>query len=58
VTRVVDGPVNSEVTLDVGGGRTATAVVTRESVQALGLEVGRRAGAIFKVSSVILAVID
>jgi molybdate transport system regulatory protein len=58
VTRVVDGPVNSEVTLDVGGGRTATAVVTRESVEALGLKVGARAGAIFKISSVILAVID
>ncbi len=58
VVRIVDGPVNAEVTLDIGHGRTATAVVTRESVESLGLAVGVRAGAIFKVSSVILAVID
>jgi len=58
VQRIVDGAVNAEVTLDLGSGRTATAVVTRESVESLGLAVGVRAGAAFKVSSVILAVID
>jgi molybdate transport system regulatory protein len=58
VARVVDGPVNAEVTLDLGGGRSACAVVTRESVESLGLTLGVRACAAFKVSSVILAVID
>lgn len=58
VQRIVDGPINAEVTLDLGSGRTATAVVTRESVQALGLAEGVRACAAFKVSSVILAVVD
>lgn len=58
VSRVIEGPVNAEVTLDLGGGRSATAVVTGESVQSLGLEVGTRACAVFKVSSVILAVVD
>ncbi|MBP7661617.1 MAG: TOBE domain-containing protein [Burkholderiaceae bacterium] len=58
VQRIVDGPVNASVTLDLGNGRTATAVVTRESVESLGLAVGSRACAAFKVSSVILAVID
>ncbi len=58
VQRIVDGPVNAEVTVDLGRGRSAVAVVTRESVQSLGLAVGARACAAFKVSSVILAVID
>lgn len=58
VQRIVDGPVNAEVTLDLGRGRSAVAVVTRESVESLGLAVGVRACAAFKVSSVILAVID
>ncbi|MBP6901999.1 MAG: TOBE domain-containing protein [Burkholderiaceae bacterium] len=58
VARIVDGPVNAEVTLDLGAGRTAVAVLTREAVAALGLEPGRRASAAFKVSSVILAVLD
>ncbi len=58
VTRIVDGPVNAEVTLDLGAGRSAVAVLTRESVAALGLAEGTRACAAFKVSSVILVVID
>ena len=58
VQRIVDGPVNAEVTLALGNGRTAVAVVTRDSVEGLGLAVGVRACAAFKVSSVILAVID
>jgi molybdate transport system regulatory protein len=58
VNRLVLGPVNAEVTLDLGAGRSATAVVTRDSVESLGLALGVRACAAFKVSSVILAVID
>jgi molybdate transport system regulatory protein len=58
VQRIVDGPVNAEVTLDLGNGRSAVAVVTRDSVDSLGLAIGTRACAAFKVSSVILAVID
>ena len=58
VSRIVDGPVNAEVTLDLGGGRSATAVITGDSVKALGLAVGVRACAAFKASSVILAVVD
>ncbi len=58
VQRIVDGPVNAEVTLDLGRGRTAVAVVTRDSVASLGLTVGVRACAAFKASSVILAVLD
>lgn len=58
VSGLIEGPVNAEVTLDLGSGRSATAVVTRESVASLGLVLGARACAAFKVSSVILAVVD
>lgn len=58
VARIVDGPVNAEVTLALGGGRTATAVVTHSALQALQLVVGARACAAFKVSSVILSIFD
>jgi len=58
VQRIVEGPVNAEVTLDLGRGRSAVAAVTRDSVESLGLAVGVRACAAFKVSSVILAMID
>ncbi|MFP3502871.1 TOBE domain-containing protein [Burkholderia sp. SIMBA_062] len=56
VDTVAAGAVNSEVTLALDGGGTLTAVVTNDSVGALQLDVGRRAIALFKASSVILAV--
>ncbi|MCA0239550.1 MAG: TOBE domain-containing protein [Proteobacteria bacterium] len=58
VQRIVSGPVNAEVTLDLGRGRSACAVITRESLDNLALAEGVRACAAFKVSSVILAVVD
>ncbi|NIE59365.1 MULTISPECIES: TOBE domain-containing protein [unclassified Burkholderia] len=56
VETVAAGAVNSEVTLALDGGGTLTAVVTNDSVEALQLDAGRRAIALFKASSVILAV--
>ncbi|KWE58794.1 molybdenum-dependent transcriptional regulator [Burkholderia ubonensis] len=56
VETVKGGAVNSEVTLVLDGGGTLTAVVTNDSVDALRLAAGRRAIALFKASSVILAV--
>ncbi|KWO66653.1 TOBE domain-containing protein [Burkholderia territorii] len=56
VETVAAGAVNSEVTLVLDGGGTLTAVVTNDSVGALQLDAGRRAIALFKASSVILAV--
>lgn len=58
VARIVDGPVNSEVTLDLGQGRSAVAVLPREALAAMALKEGERACAAFKVSSVILQVMD
>ncbi|AJY09719.1 MULTISPECIES: TOBE domain-containing protein [Burkholderia] len=56
VQSVSTGAVNSEVTLALDGGGTLTAVVTNDSVDALPLRVGTCAVALFKASSVILAV--
>ncbi|WP_423369081.1 TOBE domain-containing protein [Burkholderia sp. LMG 32019] len=56
VETVTAGAVNSEVTLALDGGGTLTAVVTNDSVDALQLDAGRPAIALFKASSVILAV--
>jgi molybdate transport system regulatory protein len=56
VIRREDGHVNSEVTLELAAGKTLTATITRESADALDLEVGRAATALVKASHVILAV--
>jgi molybdate transport system regulatory protein len=56
VVRREDGAVNSEITLDIDGGKTITATVTRESADSLELAVGQRAVALVKASHVILAV--
>ena len=54
ITRIHDGPVNSEVMLALPGGRSVCAVVTHDSVASLGLAVGGQACAVFKASAVIL----
>ncbi len=54
ITRIFAGPVNSEVTLAMPGGKSICAVVTHDSVERLGLAVGQRACAVFKASAVIL----
>ncbi len=55
VTNVVEGAVNAEVTIDIGG-QKVTAMITRESVRSLGLAPGKRAYAIIKASEVLVAV--
>ena len=51
-----DGAVNSEIVLEVSPGQTVTSTITRQSADALGLEVGKPAMALIKASHVILAV--
>lgn len=58
VAHIYDGPVDSEVTLSLPGGRTVTAVITHDSVATLELAVGQRACAVFKASSVIIATFE
>jgi molybdate transport system regulatory protein len=51
-----DGPVGSEITLELQVGKTLTATLTRESADALDLTIGTPAFALVKASNVILAV--
>lgn len=50
-----DGPVNSEIVVDLGGGKSIAAIITRESADALGLKLGDPATALVKASHVIIA---
>jgi molybdate transport system regulatory protein len=54
VTRIRKGAVSAEVTLALKGGDTVVAIVTRESVDNLGLKKGKEVFAIIKASSVLL----
>lgn len=56
VSRIQPGAVNTEVVLDLDGGGSLAAIVTSDSCNNLGLVVGKLAAAIFKASSVIVAV--
>ena len=56
VTRVLPGAVNTEVVLELPRGGSVAAVITNQSVKALGLAKGSAATAVFKASSVILGV--
>lgn len=56
VSQLTPGAVNTEVIIALKGGQSVAAIVTGASVKSLGLEVGKPACAIFKASSVILAV--
>lgn len=59
VAVIHEGPVNSEVAINLPGGRhVITAVITDASVKRLGLAVGQPATAVFKASSVFLVVTD
>ena len=55
VTKITDGAVSAEVTLGVAHGVEIVALVTRESVAALRLEVGKPVIALIKSSFVVLA---
>jgi molybdate transport system regulatory protein len=59
ISHIHEGPVNAEVSITLPGGRhVVTAVITHESLEKLGLKVGGTACAVFKASSVFLAVTD
>ncbi len=55
VSRIEPGAVSSLVVLTLPGGAAITASVTNEGVQALGLQVGSAATAVFKAYAVMLA---
>ena len=56
IAKIVEGPVNTEVDVEIGGGNTVSAVITHDSSTRLELNVGGHACALFKASSVIIGV--
>ncbi|MEI2577276.1 TOBE domain-containing protein [Scytonema sp. PRP1] len=56
VKKVVDGAVNTEVTLEIAPGVEVTAIITKSSAEKLQLEEGKQAYAIIKSSDVIVAI--
>jgi molybdate transport system regulatory protein len=55
VAHRTDGVGDSEITLDIGGGKTITSVISREGADEIGAVPGALVVAIFKTSHVILA---
>ena len=56
IASVTPGAVNAEVAVELDGGGSIGATINQGSLQQLGFEPGQRATALFKASSVILAV--
>ncbi len=56
IQRIIDGPVSSEIDIEIGGGNIISAIITRTSCQKLELREGEEASALFKASSVIIGV--
>ncbi len=55
VKNVVVGQVSAEVTLDLGNGKEIVSVITKNSVENLGIKVGKEVYAVIKASSVMIA---
>jgi len=56
IAKIIEGPVNTEVDVEIGGGNTVSAVITHDSSKRLELKVGGHACTLFKASSVIIGV--
>jgi molybdate transport system regulatory protein len=56
ISKIIEGPVSTEVDVEIGGGNTVSAVITHESSKRLELKTGGHACALFKASSVIIGV--
>jgi molybdate transport system regulatory protein len=56
VTKVVDGIVNSEVDITLGGGSLVVATITKTSAQSLELKAGDKVSAIIKASNVMVGI--
>ena len=56
IATIIEGPVNTEVDVEIGGGNVISAVITHGSSTRLGLKVGGHGCALFKASSVIIGV--
>lgn len=55
VLDVKEGPVNSQVKVDIGGGNTITSMITTDAASDLGVAVGKQVHVVIKASEVMLA---
>ena len=56
VEKVIMGAVNAEVVIRTNGGEELVSIVTRESVESLGLKEGKEVYAVIKASNVMVAI--
>jgi molybdopterin-binding protein len=56
VKQVIPGAVNSEVIISTRSGEEIVSVITKESVESLGITVGKEVYAVIKASNVMIAV--
>lgn len=56
VIALKEGPVSTEVTIEIAGGEKIVSSITTTSAKNLGLKVGGKAYAVIKASSVMVAV--
>ncbi len=56
ILSVEKGEVNADVVLDIGGGKTLSAIVTDDSVEELDLKPGQRMCALIKASQIIIGI--
>jgi molybdopterin-binding protein len=56
VVKIVAGSVNSEIVVELPGGTQIVSIITKESVESLGLKVGKEAYVVIKASNVMIAV--
>lgn len=58
VTSLVEGAVNTEVTVKLAGGAEVVSIITKASAKNLGLQKGKDVYAVVKASNVMIAVDD
>lgn len=58
ISHIEKGSVNSDVTINLSGGQRMSAIITNQSLENLGFEIGDKACALVKASHVLLAVSD
>lgn len=58
VSKITRGAVNADVTIRIDGGTEIVSQITTESVDALGLAVGKECYAVIKASSIMVGVAD
>ena len=56
ISKIIEGPVSSEVDVEVEGGNVISATITHGSSEKLHLKEGEHVSAIFKASSVIIGI--